>query len=106
MAKRKPKLPIHIKVAGTVYHLPERDDYLDGKGNLGETDPNTLIILVHTEMEQQKRRVVAWHEVLHAVTNAYNTGSELSEEQVRGLTEGTFQVMRDNPELMRYILAD
>ena len=75
-------------------------------GARGVADIDGLVIAVHTKIEPQKRRLVAWHETVHAVTAAYNSGSHLTEAQVQGISQGLFQVMRDNPELVRFIMDE
>ena len=105
MAKTKPGLPDSIKVGAMVYSFQNKDEYLLGRNLIGVTDYDILIMGILSSLALSKRQDVTLHEVLHAINQAYLSGASLTEDQLDGLASGLMQVLQDNPELVRFILA-
>jgi len=93
-------IPNKIKVGGIkfktfiVKHLKSRDDTkLNG---WIKYDPSK--ILLNKKLGKQNRRVVLWHEILHAILEQAGF-QEHDETQLIALSYGIVQVLRDNPDL-------
>ena len=92
------KIPKTIKVAGhTVkilnnYKFHERRD-VDGHSNLSDN----YMILGDDVKSESERAMIFLHEICHFVLYRYlGDSSFLSERDIQSLTEGIFQVLRDN----------
>ncbi len=98
-------MPKELKVGAMVYSVEINNEYLEGVEAHGATNNNTLEIRLNDEMPLLKRQETALHEAIHALNKVYCQGAELQEEQVAGLAGGLLQVMHDNPDYIRFILA-
>jgi len=94
------KIPEKIKVAGHVYKVKWDDRYLTNEGYVGLSIHNKLLIYL---CKKYRGNILAksvieetfLHEILHCIDTNYNN-HELSEEQVDRLSEGLYQVLKDN----------
>lgn len=103
-----PGLPKVIKIGLHSYRVkPGVID--DSRGFLfGRTTSRaTLIEVDHTVAASQIRDTVL-HEVLHAVINDFphELDNDAEEALVRGLAPGVLAVLRDNPQLIAFLLKD
>jgi hypothetical protein len=98
MTPRRPRTngPIQYKVA-YVKNLQLGDVKLDG-----HLWHNQTRISLDAEMNEQATAQVLLHEVVHALA-AQMGRQNLKEDVVDALAYGVYQVMRDNPELVRMI---
>lgn len=107
------KIPKAIKIGGHLAKVSAIKTKGHWKG-FGSYDPKTNDIVILQEHDDVKiapslQRTTMLHEVLHAVfdisglANKYNVIAE--EEFIRTLEPILFQVMRDNPKLVQFIMA-
>ena len=94
------KIPDKIKVAGHEYKIIWDDKYLTNEGYVGLSIHNQLLIYMCKRYRGKKlsKTVIEetlLHEILHCVDTMYNNHS-LGEETVDRLSEGLYQVLRDN----------
>lgn len=75
-----------------------------GADLLGHSKQTDTELHVRDGMPADRERAILWHEILHAVES--DAGISLTEEQVRAMAAGLFAVLRDNPDLTRYLLEE
>lgn len=76
----------------------------DLKGDCGLTEFLPLRISVGGGMAPDEERESLLHEVLHAIE--YQQGLTLKEQQVRQLSVGLYETMKNNPKLVSYLLEE
>ena len=97
------KIPDKVKVAGHVYKVEWNDEWLSNEGYIGYAFHNKLLIYLCKIFRGEKlsKTVIEenlLHEIIHTVDTNYNNHS-LSEETVDRLSEGLYQVLKDNFKL-------
>ena len=98
------KIPNKLKVAGHYYKVKFDDKYLSKKGLIGETDNDAKEIKLCKYYRCKRARVKSeieetfLHELLHTVDRNYNN-SALHEKAVSRLSQGLYQVLKDNFKL-------
>lgn len=76
---------------------------------LGCTRPtHGLIVVDAVTLPESHVRDTLWHEILHAVFHVFHIaakidGDDLNENLVARATSPILQVLRDNPQLVRYL---
>ena len=100
-------LPTTIKVGGFIYrvqvvpHISETDS----KVQTGVIDYLASEIRLLDKEGWQARRQTLVHEVIHAIlTYCGQYEANNNEEMIDALSNGLFQVLRENPELVNYLL--
>jgi hypothetical protein len=58
-------------------------------------------IVIDKELEAQPKKQTLLHEIIHEI--AIQAGQEMTEGQVDSIAFGVYQVIRDNPALVRMI---
>ena len=94
------KIPKEIKVAGHTYKVEWDDKWLTNEGYIGYALHNKLLILLCKIFRGEKlsKTIIEEnliHEIVHCVDVNYNNHS-LNEETVSRLSEGLYQVLKDN----------
>ena len=94
------KIPDKVKVAGQVYKVVWDDEFLSNEGFIGLACHNQLTIFLCKTYRGEKlaKSIIeenVLHEILHAVDVNYNNHS-LDENTVDRLSEGLYQVRKDN----------
>jgi len=94
------KIPDKIKVAGQVYKVVWDDEFLSNEGFIGFACHNRLTIFLCKIYRGEKlaKSIIEenlLHEILHTVDVNYNNHS-LDEKTVDRLSEGLYQVLKDN----------
>jgi len=94
------KIPDKIRVAGHTYKIVWDDKYLTNEGYVGLSVHNKLLIYLCKKYRGEKlsKSIIEetfLHEILHTIDANYNNHS-LSEETVDRLSEGLYQVLKDN----------
>jgi hypothetical protein len=69
---------------------------------LGQCLSSQVKVQVRSDMPESRQQAILWHELVHAVHS--DAGIDLSEDQVRALAAGTFAILRDNPELVAFLM--
>jgi hypothetical protein len=65
----------------------------------GEADPGRGVISVLEGLEASVREATILHEVIHILD--HHLALQMNEEQVTGIAQGLFSVLKDNPEFLR-----
>lgn len=100
-------LPDAVLVGATRYTVESRDRKL-----FGRTDNRHSTIMVSSRQSGASARDTLLHEVLHAILwcsaagRMLPLGDEDEERLVRLLTPWLLAVIRDNPELIDYLIAE
>ena len=97
------KIPKRIKVAGHTYKVVWDDKLLSNEGFMGLACHNQLIIYLCKKYRGEKivKSIIEEnliHEIIHTVDVNYNNHS-LDEKTVDRLSEGLYQVLKDNFKL-------
>lgn len=73
----------------------------------GFTDHSRMLIVIGPDEAACAQRETMWHEVKHAVHNLYkNSGDTVDDEtHIRKMAPMELAVLRDNPDLVAYLLA-
>lgn len=79
----------------------------DGEPMSGRAEHSTLTIFVSTGLHVELQRKVLLHEIMHAcVFVTGHNSSEVTEEHfIRGTAFALLDVLRDNPEVVRFITS-
>jgi len=95
------KIPNKIKIAGHNYKVKFDDERLGKKGLVGQCNEDFKEIRICKYYNSKRARVKSeieetfMHEILHAVNRNYNNSS-LSEKAIDRLSNGLYQVFKDN----------
>ncbi len=102
--------PTSLKIGPYDYTIETIDNLNDKVGQLfGQHDPETNTIRINGSItNEQIKAETLWHEILHAIWNVFHIGSyrigeDAEEFVVANLATGTMMVLRDNPELRKYL---
>ena len=106
MSKKEPKLPDTLKVGGMTFKVGINNDLLEGAESTGVTMYDRLEIKLNDVAPLIHRQRTFLHEALHAIDSVYCNGARLTEKQVHAVAQGLLQVLHENPEFVRFILAD
>jgi len=91
-----------LRILGKVWTVKQARPVLGDDS--GESDFDRCLI-VHTVNEcEQQRRDTLLHEIIHAVSDSIKL--KLKEKQVHALACALLAVLRDNPELVEYLLKE
>ena len=101
------RLPKKVKIAGHTYKViyPYKFKGKE-KGILGQCVYNQSIIRIidkdrwGCKLSASRSQQILLHEILHAINCHYNN-YRLKEEDVERIAEGIYQVLKDNPKLLR-----
>ena len=94
-----------IIVAGLDYGIiPDYTNKLiQEKNRIGEHDPINLTLEVCVDVPLLLQAQTLLHELFHALGAVYMEGRLLDEVDVAALSQGFFQVLRDNPDLVEFL---
>jgi len=97
------KIPKTIKIGWRDYAIKFVDERRSEEGELldGEIDFLNHIIYIDNNLFQEDEKVIAFlHEVIHGIFhNQCHSDWCNNEDLVEAVSEGLFQLMRDNPKL-------
>jgi hypothetical protein len=103
------KIPRKIKIGAYVLDVKIVPHVSSGKtGGQFNVYKNHILLakkvhpddLEKTDASQDTINMTFWHEVLHGIDYAYNAYS-LSEATVTRLAHGLYQVIKDNPDILK-----
>ena len=106
------KPPKLIFLGAADYEVKQRKMIDNNRGLLGATDNEDTTIYIKRCQSPSSKRDTLLHEVLHALIwlSGYNHSTRLSFEKeerlVRSLAPWILAALRDNPELVRYLLEE
>ena len=89
-----------LNILGKPYHVQFTKGLIEGDAS-GMCAYKDQLIKLCSDLAQQQLTETLLHEIIHAVDGEMNT--KMKESQVRYLAIGLFQVLRDNPRLIRMI---
>lgn len=94
-----------IIVAGLDFAvIPDYDNkMLQNSNRVGEHDPVQLTLEVCMDIPLLLQAQTLLHELFHAIGQVYMEGRLLDEVDVAALSQGFFQVLRDNPDLVEFL---
>ena len=105
---RKILTPTSVKIGYKTYKIRpfSRGEIIDNDHYWGRIIHATAIIRFDAKMERRGSAAILLHEILHGI--AFTTHQQLKEEEevVRAMTDGLCGVMRDNPDLFKWILKE
>jgi hypothetical protein len=94
------KLPDTLRVCGLDYEVIVDDNLSLDRGATGQHHAEQLTITIQTHgVNKQRVLQTFWHEIIHAIDEQYSDG-QMTENQVRALASGIYQVLSDN-ELLK-----
>lgn len=101
-------LPARIKIGAHWWMVKsggEDDIRLKDETTYGETDERSFSISIDSKRPRERQVESLLHEVFHAVECTWLTPKDRSiEAVVKANTAGLLQVLRDNPEVAKFIL--
>jgi hypothetical protein len=96
-----------ILVGGYEYvidHDDEHDKEMFVMDRMGQHDRLGVRIEIRTDMDEQQKAQTLVHELFgHAIDCVYLDGQGIGEYAIALMTQGIFQVIRDNPVLVQYV---
>jgi Zn-dependent peptidase ImmA (M78 family) len=101
-------LPTKVVVAGIPYTIEKQDRItIDGRNVDGHVTYNTALIQIVDGMPIEVERVVVIHELAHAMFlhTGHNDYRE-DEDLVETVANVFVQVLRDNPQLVTYLVNE
>ena len=103
------ELPETVKIGGARWTLvgdADAANRLKEDSLYGTMLESKQIIRIDTTNTEAKVAESLLHELIHAIQCAYITPGDRTEERfVKTFTAGLFQVLRDNPDVVAFILA-
>jgi len=99
-------LPKLIKIGPYDFTVELVPDLRDESGELhGQCCRDINVIRINsTTTNEQLRAETLWHEILHAIWGVFHLKTRAGEEKaVSTLATGTVMVLRDNPNLRKYL---
>ena len=108
------KVPKEVYILSKWWKLIDKTELMNETELAGETKPDLCEIHYSTKQDLQQLRDTIWHEIKHAVFNETglalilkDTKEEASEEDIiRRTTPVELAIMRENPDLMKWLLGD
>lgn len=96
------KIPKKLKIIGFEWQVKESQAIADEGNCFGSTHTQNQIIYLEPKSPLQKKEQVLLHEILHAIWWQQGLGirfkdkKEIEEEVVTTLSQGLYQVLKDN----------
>jgi predicted heme/steroid binding protein len=98
------ELPAKIKIGGLVYRVSTDNALGRDRNRLGESSGNDLTIAIDSSIPRQNKESVILHEVLEQINYRYELC--LDHEKITVLETALYQVMKDNPSFMEFMLSE
>ena len=99
-------LPKRVKVGGFWYSIEADNALLSAEGLMGEIVPDALTIRIDDSKASPVIRTTLLHEIIHSSKVYLDDGANLSEAQIKALSQVLFQVFTENPEVRKFIFED
>jgi hypothetical protein len=109
-------IPKSVKIGTQVFDIVLRDRKSDGMLNdatFGYTLDTENLIVIDSSLKLSKQRITLLHEILHAIHAVFDTSVKPTKKDdfdvwehyfIGVYEEALLLVMRDNPELIKYLL--
>ena len=92
-----------IRVGGFYMKVEDRTEQLQYQGVVASFEGGTSTIGISTNYSADVQAQALLHEIGHAIESVYLEGDALTERQLSAFTQGWYQVLRDNPHVVRLI---
>ena len=92
-----------LRVCGIDYEVQLSNKLISDHNAAGMCYPDSSLIEVSTHCSPQAARMTLLHETLEAICSHLNI--EIEHHYIELLEAGLFQVIRDNPEFVKYITS-
>ena len=101
----------NIRIFGVDYALgfiPAEVDYDLHGSNDGAISVGKQLIKINSSATRETQRQALFHELVHASDTelSYDSAGAMSEEQVARVGRGLFAILRDNPAITAWMLAE
>lgn len=105
--KRQEGIPGSVRIGGVRYRVVVEEELVSEEGVelLGQHDYGRLLLRLSLAADPELRPFVLLHEILHACVTVSGGDSHQEEALVAGLSHVLLQVLRENPDLVRYLLG-
>ncbi len=110
-------IPKSVKIGTQVFDIVLRDRKSDGMLNdatFGYTLDTENLIVIDSSLKLSKQRITLLHEILHAIHAVFDTSVKPTKKDdfdvwehyfIGVYEEALLLVLRDNPELIKYLLV-
>jgi hypothetical protein len=110
-------IPSSVKIGTQVFDIVLRDRKSDGMLNdatFGYTLDTENLIVIDSSLKLSKQRITLLHEILHAIHAVFDTSVKPTKKDdfdvwehyfIGVYEEALLLVLRDNPELIKYLLV-
>ncbi len=110
-------IPSSVKIGTQVFDIVLRDRKSDGMLNdatFGYTLDTENLIVIDSTLKLSKQRITLLHEILHAIHAVFDTSVKPTKKDdfdvwehyfIGVYEEALLLVLRDNPELIKYLLV-
>ena len=99
----KPDNVAPIRVGGFYIKVKDRTNQLQYQQVVANFEGGTNTIGISTNYSVDVQAQALLHEIGHAIEAVYLEGDALTERQLSAFTQGMYQVIRDNPHVIRLI---
>ena len=96
------KIPKKLKIGGYIYEVIYPYIFKERTDRFGFTDVVHKKIYLREKDDGGEKFSESYlfemllHEILHAIDNTYNAGTEIDEEKIIRINKGLYQVLKDN----------
>ena len=100
---------IIIQYGSQVYEvrvIPEKDLFHDGESHSGHISHNKSTIDISAEWDQPGRKVILWHELIHAILSHSGRDGTIDEAVIESLAHGIVEILQRNNFLFDAVLND
>lgn len=102
-----------VKIEPNLYKVKRKFNLIKGKGKNrikvdGYCDYSSSIIALDKDLSISTDKVILLHEILHAIYNCSSSRgwTKVEEEIVSKLAPGIIRLLRDNKNLVRYLMEE
>jgi hypothetical protein len=98
------KKPNKVKIGNYNYKIEYKEIVLDDDDTrlAGQIRYSEQLILIAENRESERVKASIIHECLHGIAESRN--EEIKEKQIAQMTEGLFQFIKDNKDLIKYLM--
>jgi hypothetical protein len=95
------EFPRHVDILGVRYRIAVEKGELN-RDHLGLCKSFQAEIYLDSEVKGDMQRAVILHEIFHAISDG--VGARLDESQVSAMSRGLFDMMKDNPGMVEWLM--
>lgn len=103
---RMTERPVSLKITGLDWNVVFNPELMDMSQGWGFTEPEKQTITVAGDAPFQRQQLNLLHETIHAGARPLlDPDNDPTEAQVRVIAMVIYQVIRDNPELLKWLTS-